>query len=342
MSTPFKPYTLTSIATNSGRFADFAPYVPSISDAGVVAFQAALADGHSGVFTGDGQSIVDVAVTASAACPAREFASHPDINRAGTLAVYAALKAGGEAVLLVQPDGRITPVVDGADGFCGIGPLGPTMNEDGDVAFRATLPDGRASVGLWRGGRLHAVADAGERFASFEGLPVVGQGGQVVFRAGLPGGQQGVFVHGPGRCDAVVVTGDELEEIGRFPAMDDHGVVAFAARRRRGGWGVFSASAGRLACLVGAEAGFEGFRGVLVNNAGPVVFYATPVGGQLGVYAGADPARHRVLGLGDSLFGAAVADFALNPVSVNAQGQLAIRVALADGRQFILRGDPAG
>jgi hypothetical protein len=51
--------------------------------------------------------------------------------------------------------------------------------------------------------------------------------------------------------------------------------------------------------------------------------------------------RHRVLGVGDRLHGATVVDFALNPVSVNARGQLAIRVALDDGRQFIVRGDPA-
>ena len=38
---------------------------------------------------------------------------------------------------------------------------------------------------------------------------------------------------------------------------------------------------------------------------------------------------------------ATVVDFALNPVSVNERGQMAIRVALADGRQFILRADPA-
>ncbi len=40
--------------------------------------------------------------------------------------------------------------------------------------------------------------------------------------------------------------------------------------------------------------------------------------------------------------GSTVVDLALNPVSINAVGQLAIRVTLADGRQFVLRADPAG
>jgi hypothetical protein len=92
-----RPHALTPIATNDGRFTDFAPYVPSIDDAGVVAFQASLGEGRSGVFTSDGTALADVAVTTSAACPARVFASHPDINRAGSLAVYATLKNGEEA-----------------------------------------------------------------------------------------------------------------------------------------------------------------------------------------------------------------------------------------------------
>ncbi|HJV68969.1 hypothetical protein, partial [Ideonella sp.] len=66
----------------------------------------------------------------------------------------------------------------------------------------------------------------------------------------------------------------------------------------------------------------------------------TPAGGRLGLYTGTDPIRHRLLGLGDTVFGATVVDFALNPVSINGLGQMAIRVALGDRRQFILRGDP--
>lgn len=334
------PCTLTPIAANEGRFVDFAPYVASINDDGVVAFQATLRDGHSGVFTSDGHSVTDVAVTASAACPARLFSSHPDINRAGELAVYGALKSGEQAVLLQQPDGCMV-AADARGRLGGIGPLGPTMNEHGDVAARGTSPDGRACIGLWRGAQLHVIAEVGERFCGFEGLPVVNNDGHVVFRADLPGGSQGLFVHRDGRYAAIAVTGSDFEEITRFPILNDRGVVAFAARRSPGAWGIFTGASGRLACAVDAAAGFESFRGVLLNNAGLVACYGTPAGGQLGIYVGPDPARHRLLGLGDTLFGATVVDFALNPVSVNELGQLVIRVALDDRRQFIVRGDPA-
>lgn len=339
MTLPFRSYAFTPIATNGGRFADFAPYVASINDLGVVAFQATLNDGHSGVFTSDGVTVADVAVTTAGACPARWFSSHPDINRAGHVAVYATLKSGDEAVLLIHPDGRVE-VTAARDLFSGIGPLGPTMNEHADVAFRATTPGGRACVGVWRGGRCHAIAEAGDPFGAFEGLPVVNNEGQVVFRANLPDDRQGVFVQQDAQCAAVAMTGSDFAEIARFPIMNDHGTVAFAATRRSGVPGIFTLDSGRLTCVVDAGSGFESFRGVLMNNDGPVAFYGTPANGQLGLYTGTDAVRHRVLGLGDTLFGAPVVDFALNPVSINERGQLAIRVALADRRQFIVRGDP--
>lgn len=173
-----------------------------------------------------------------------------------------------------------------------------------------------------------------------EGLPVVNNHRDVVFRAVLPHDQQGIFVHRGEHCAAVALTCDEFEDIARFPTMNDCGTVAFVAKRTSGVWGVFAAESGRLACVVDAEAGFESFRGVLINNTVPVAFCGTPTGGQLGIYTGTDPIRHRILGLGDTLFGAKVVDFALNPVSINELGQMAIRVARDDRRQYILRGDP--
>jgi hypothetical protein len=330
---------LTPVATNGGRFVDFAPYVPSINDDGIVAFQATLNGGHSGIFTGDGKAITEFAVTASSACPARLFSSHPDINRACRLTSYATLKSGHEAVLLMHPDGSIA-ATDARDGFSGIGPLGPTMNEHDNVAVRGTSQEGRACIRVRRGARFHAIAEAGNRYCGFEGLPVVNNDGHIVFRADLPDGQQGIFVHRDDQCAAIATTGHEFKELARFPMMNDRGAVAFAARRASGVSGLFIATPGGLACVIDSEAGFDSFRGVLINNAGPIAFFGTPAGGQLGIYTGTDPHRHRALGLGDPLFGATVVDFALNPVSINELGQIAIRVALDDGRQFILRGDP--
>ncbi len=85
---------------------------------------------------------------------------------------------------------------------------------------------------------------------------------------------------------------------------------------------------------------FASFRGVLLNKKGTIVFYATPRGGELGVFTGPDPQSDRLIAIGAPLFGSTVVDFALNPVSINDAGQIAIRVKLADERQFVLRADP--
>jgi hypothetical protein len=333
-------YTLATIASNGDRFTDFAPYVPSINDEGIVAFQATLRDGRSGVFTSDGASVTDIAVTSSARCPAQRFTSHPDINRSGALAVYATLRTGEDALLIRT--GGSPAAVGRQEGFTAISPLGPTLNEAGDVAFRAVLADGRACACLRRSTGVIDFVDTGQGYRGFEGLPVVDAQGRLFFRADLHDGRQGILMHHEGHTRAIATTGEELAEIARFFSVDDHGTVAFAGRRRSGLPGIFAATAGRLDGLLDAQAGFESFRGVLLDNAGPVVFYGTPVGGSLGIHTGPDPLRHRLLGLGDTFLGAAVVDFALNPVSVNERGQLAIRVALDDARQFVLRADPEG
>jgi hypothetical protein len=51
-------FSRTVIATTGERFSDFAPYVASVNDAGIVAFQAELRTGGTRVFTGNGEEVV--------------------------------------------------------------------------------------------------------------------------------------------------------------------------------------------------------------------------------------------------------------------------------------------
>jgi hypothetical protein len=416
MPFPSRTLRLTVLAQNKAGITDFRPYVPSINDAGVVAFQATLEDGHTAVLTHDGSGVTTVATTVSANSPVQCFSSHPDINSAGQICIYAHMTRGHDAVVMLEPDGRLlhTPV-DGP--LTGIGPLGPTMNESGGVAFRFTSAQGLASIGVWQDGHWRSTAQIGTqaghqtstptantsgvvtrpsqpiggdarpdasnaaassvRFSAFDGLPVVNAAGDVAFRADRSDGLQGVFLARGGQTPVpVITTGSEISALARFTILNDRGQIAFAATMADGEPVLFfgdarggSGTAGITPLLGGHRSsrgnsgrsgdggdggdggdcddsdggdggGFESFRGILINNQGPVVFYGTPHGGQLGIYTGPDPRRDRLLGLGDPLLGGTVSDFALNPVSVNEAGQITVRVALEDGRQFILRGDP--
>ncbi|MEP0847616.1 MAG: hypothetical protein HRF50_12470 [Phycisphaerae bacterium] len=325
-------YTLLPIADTSRRFSDFQPYVASVNDHGAVAFQAALRDGGSGVFVGSGGWVETIIDTAGG--PLREIESHPDINNDAACCFYAGLKPGDRGVFVVRA-GRLIRVADAA------GPLGPTMNGAGRVGYRLGPDSGEGGVFAGDGETTTTIAESGGRFSTFYGLPVINASGAVAFRADLTGGGQGVYVSDGRRVRAIAETGEQFTRLGYFPIHGDDGTVAFAASLRTGGSGVFVAADGDIAAVLDSTGPFESFRGVLLNNAGRIVFYATPREGTLGVFSGPDPRADCVIAFGAPLLGSTVADFALNPVSINDAGQLAIRVRLDDGRQYILRADPS-
>lgn len=343
---------------------DFTPYVASINGAGQVAFQATCQRGaraDSGIFCGDGNSLREMRVVDDPApVPQTEgqgpsqwqFVSHPAINDAGDISVYAESKAQGKALLIWR--GQRWEVLAGVEsGLKQIGPLGPTMNAAGAVGFRAQDAAGLHGIYLASLEACHLLADARHGFSAFHGLPVVNARGDVLFRADQSGGRQTLCwcpgrggESAPGPCQVLVDNAGEFAELSLFPTMNDAGRVIFAATRKAGGAGIYciDAALDRTPVLL-FDSGqvFQSLRGALINQVGPLAFFATPHGGDLGIYhfaPASEEAPLPLLALGDALLDSHVVGFALNPVSCNALGQLAIRVALADGRALIVCADP--
>ena len=202
------------------------------------------------------------------------------------------------------------------------------------------MADGADGVFLFDSGIVATIADTTGRFTRFHGLPVVAGDGTVVFRADVEGGGEGIYRGDGETVTAIAETGPEFAGFGFFPFTNDAGTVAFCATLQAGGAGVFTVADGELTAVAGPSGPFESFRGSLLDGAGRLVFYATPRGGELGLFAGPDPEADCLLAVGSPLFGSIVAGFALNPVSINDAGQLAVRVALLDERQLVLRADP--
>ena len=330
-------FSLTVIASTGERFSDFAPYVASVNDAGTVAFQAALQGGGTGVFSGSGGVVAEVAGPALLA----GVTSHPDLNNAGATSFYGDIPGGGQGVFLLR-DGQLQTIADTRGPFASIGPLGPTMNEAATVALRADRAAGVSGVFVGDGVTVATLADTAGPWARFHGLPVINRGGTVVFRADREDGVQGVYAGREGSISTVAETGDLFETLALFPSVNDRGTVAFAATQRAGGAGIFAVDEGRITQISDTDGPFEAYRGALINDAGAVVFIATPRGGSLGLFMGPDPEADRILAFGDALLGSTVEELASNPVSVNAAGHVAIRVRLSDDRQLILRADPIG
>jgi hypothetical protein len=325
---------LMVIAGNSGPFSDFGPYVPSINDRGTVAFFATRRGGATGVFSGDGGPIQTLHQKAT-------YRSHPDINDDDTLCVCADLADKSQVVLFGKPGAP--PEVITHEGIPSIGPLGPTINAAGAIAFRATSAAGRAGIYVAADGELTRLAEVGDRFGGFDGLPVSLDDGSVIFRADHSDCSQSIHRwRAGGALDCIVQTGEMFGELGRFPDANARGTVVFTATRRDGTSGVFTIDAsGAITPAVESAKVFENLRAALIDDTGRIVFCATPGGGELAIYAldGAGAVPRRIIGLRDEFGTCPLTDFALNPVSFNNAGQIAVRLKLADGRQFIARLD---
>lgn len=324
--------TLLVIAGTSGPFADFGPYVASINDRGLVAFQATRRGGTTGIFCGDGGPISYLRPTAT-------YRSHPALNNHGTLCAYADMAENGTPAVISGSAGGPADVIT-HEALKAIGPLGPTMNDSGAIAFRATSATGRAGIYVAAAGSLVRVAETDERFGTFDGLPVILGDGSVVFRANHVDGTQGIHLWRPGGgTTSVVTTGERFVELGRFPDANARGTVVFTATQRDGSSGVFTAKDGGIEPAIESAREFESFRGALIDDDGRIVFHATPGGGMLGIHALDTAGPRRLIGLRDEFGTCPLTDFALNPVSLNNAGQVALRLKLADGRQFIARLD---
>jgi len=185
--TPSAPPAWQLVAETGGVFVDFAPYVPSINEDGVVAFQAATSDGATGIFTSQHG---ETAVLSSRDGGFGLFDSHPDIDEQGRLCFYTAPHRGqGVESVALYGDGGCELIAAGGDEFTQIGPLGPTINSDGVVAFRGTTADGYDGVFAGTPGDITTIADTRGDCQSFQGLPVINDQGVVVFRADMIDGQ---------------------------------------------------------------------------------------------------------------------------------------------------------
>lgn len=330
-------FEVVVLASTGDDVASFGPYVPAMAEDGSVAFTAKRADGRTSVVIVDPHGHArDVPGLDSFTCT-----SHPDRDESGRVVVYAEDRHGATCLVRVEPGHRAVILARaGERGLLGVGPLGPTVDARGAVAFRADTASGPAILVLDAEGHTRTVASRADGWASFQGLPVFDgdEGGDVVVRADEPAASVVLRVSRGGASRRIVTA--PRGALGAFPSVSADGALVTAARE--GGMALLRvAPDGDVTVLVGPPV-FSQVRGALPGPDGRVVFYATradATGADLTIFTGRDPDRDRVLGIGSALAGSAVTGFALNPVSINARGQVAARVELADGRELVVRFD---
>lgn len=260
------------------RWASFRPYVPCVGECGTVWFQATILDGGSVVT--DGRRACGTGVT-----------SHPEV--------------GGGRLSFFTSDGLWLDDVGVARD---VGPLGPTANDAGTVAFRSG-----GGVSLFVEGEVIRVTDE-----EVQGLPLACNDGSVVFRS-----NRGLS-RWTARGEETLI---ENQNLGNFPSVDRRNRIGFVDETGPAIWD--AGTVGRI----DVPNEFASWRGFLIAECGRHLVLGTPIGGTLGIY---ELDWTRVFGIGDPFRGSTIEEFALNPVSLNNQGKAASRIAMADGTEAIV------
>jgi hypothetical protein len=131
---------LTTIALTGGQFASFSEG-PSMNGLGEVAFIANLTSGSMGIYVGNGGPLTLVADTSGP----YGLLSGASINDKGMIAFAARLQVGGSGIF-IGPDPVADKVIASGDSVFGstvLNVTGVAENEAGQIAFEATLSDGR-------------------------------------------------------------------------------------------------------------------------------------------------------------------------------------------------------
>jgi hypothetical protein len=241
-----------------GRLSGFGKHpTPALSDAGLVAFAAAVSGGKAveGIFTWSNGRLRPVALTGN---PAPGMASSvlagldsPAVNARGDVVFLATIRRGRETVdaILASAGGTLRKIAAQGDPapaggtFAAFGP--PVINARGAVAFAAVVEGKAVPGGLFvaSGERIQMVVGAGDEtpaggiFAKFSERIALNDAGVVAFHGMLKFAPvaAAIFAVEGGRLRAISQLGDPapgggtIEHFGLWPAVSTRGAIAFAA-----------------------------------------------------------------------------------------------------------------
>lgn len=187
-----------------------------------------------------------------------------------------------------------TKIADTSGAFAGfLG--GPAVNNNGTVAFWASLKGGSEGIFTGNGGPTTTIIDASQGFSSTGSTwPSINDAGAVAFVGALAGIGTGVFVGSGGPLTTIAAAGDPFSGIVGAPAINNSGTVAFYSEQ-----GIFTSDGTTFANIAspGSFSGITAFPSL--NDAGTVAFVANSFVLGNGVFIGsAGPTTPIVLSTG--------------------------------------------
>ncbi len=343
-------YDLTVIAIADGQ-AGQSPFwtfrfAPGIADTGIVAFNASIdPDKEHGVFTGDGAIVTPIFIG-----PMFASSIMPSVNSGG-MTLFTTSDAG----VTCAHAGNGGDIIDYAcsrDDPDNLLWFWSQAINDADVGVMIAGVN-RNGMYLGDGGTPQLLYDPDDwnEFSLFFSADINDEG--VVAACAGDVSNPRFIIRGAGEPPTVIADRD-ADNIGQIVlqsiSINNHGAVAFSTARGLGGpiEHIYVGSGGPLTLVVDNAGPFEDFGGgwtwdlgPSLNDDGLIAFWARLDAGGEGIFTGPDSIADKVVAVGDPLLGSTIRDIAFGHFGLNNLGQIAFVASLADGRQAIVRADPA-
>jgi hypothetical protein len=339
--------------------------VPSLNDAGQVAFKSAVFGSTSseGFFAGTPGTIQNVALLGNAAPGGGNFttfnSSTPTLNNSGQIVFNASLSSGIFGLFQGSPGSLQSNLLAGQTTPSG-GTYGSfaynSQNNSGQVAFTSRINNGPSSNGMFlaSAGSVQTVllqgdaAPGGGTFGTFDTLPLLNDAGQLAFLSSLNNSPStsGVFLGTPGNVQAIALRGTPAPRGGVFNTathlqLNSVGQVAFLTTTFESGVGLksgmFIGTPNSVQAIVlsgdqipsGGSLTFGSVSGFALNSAGQVAFQSPIFNGaaESGVFVGTTDSLTTVALEGTSAPGGGTFKGFSNP-SLNNLGQIAFLAEL--------------
>jgi hypothetical protein len=322
-------YTYT-IVHDLGIVSGSQPFVPSINDAGQVAWA------HQGdVFRGDGTTVTPVfAYNRNSPNTAPGRASGPvSISNSGAVAAMGSSVLQGTSVI-VATTGGVTIVANPLTSVVGE----PVINSDEVVLFSKRPPSSNSySVQLASGGAVTQIAGPGTVVPggtlAAAWMPRLNDGGQVAFYGRFPSSATNIFRFEDG---TISVIGNGL-----LGSMNNLGEVAFWQHAYQG---IVVGDGGTLRYIAKPSAGLRVDPWIAaINDTGDVAFQVSMTGRpEVAAYVGNAAASWPVIQAGDEVPGlGTVLRVRSGNEALNNSGQVAVIVEYdAPGKFAVIRADP--
>lgn len=338
-------YTFESVVDDSGALTNFFE-APGINASGEVAFQGRYDGSFEAIFKVSNGRLIEIARGDGNFFTSFGLGGHTPINASGRVAFMGNLTTSTSGIFTSTGDGSpLTKIVVGNEisAFFPI-TLPMSMNASGHVAFTARQ-HGVYSIYVGDGQSLVPVISTDRsEFELLEDIVAINATDVVAFTGFIRGGGgNGVYVattasHAPIAQSTGIFGGFT----GTYLSINQAGVVAFGATLdgavRGGIWRGTPTEVEPVA--VGLP--YATFGRVAINNSGQVAFYAGLPTANYGIYTGSNAVTHKVIELGDTLFGDVLDHLTFGENGLNDIGQVAFAYRLRNGRYGVAVATPLG